>query len=99
MGSIRTAESVLAADNTVEARRQNCPSEELPPVTLQVVLRGTDGIVIASDTAVSSQLGVIRYTDSSSKMMVKPRFVCLFSGDDCAKYIAMEIVGKVGDLG
>jgi ATP-dependent protease HslVU (ClpYQ) peptidase subunit len=68
-------------------------------MTLQVVLRGSDGVVIASDTLVSSQPKEMIVTDSNSKMMVKSRFVCTFAGDDCAKYIAMTMVAKAGDSG
>ena len=74
-------------------------SEELPPMTLQVVLRGRDGVVIASDTCVSSRPEEMDVTDSNSKMVVKPRFVCTFAGDDCAQSIATEITAEVGDFG
>jgi hypothetical protein len=68
-------------------------------MTLQVVLRGSDGVVIASDTCVASRPKDMNVTDSNFKMVIKPRFVCTFAGDDCAQSIATEIVAKVGDLG
>ena len=61
-------------------------------MTLQVVLRGSDGVVIASDRSVSLQLNPIAFTDRNSKLVVKSRFVCTFAGDDCAKYISTELV-------
>ena len=68
-------------------------------MTLQVVLLGSDGVVIASDTCVASRPEWMDVTDSDSKMVVKPRFVCTFTGDDCAKSIAMAVVAEAGDLG
>jgi hypothetical protein len=68
-------------------------------MTLQVVLRGSDGVVIASDQLVSSQPKEIIVTDLDSKMVVRQGFVCTFAGDDCAKYIATTTAAKVGDLG
>jgi hypothetical protein len=67
---------------------------EAPPMTLQVVLRASDGIVIASDRLVSLQPA---FTDRNSKMVVKSQFVCTFAGDDCAKYICTKLAEKVGD--
>lgn len=72
-------------------------SEE-PPVTLQVVLRGSDGVVVASDRLISLQADPIAFTDRNSKMVIKPRFVCTFAGDDCAKYISTKLAEKAADL-
>jgi hypothetical protein len=95
MGNIRNVESVLAADRTLAVGVQNCPLEVLPPVTLQVVLRGTDGIVIASDTRMESHRSErkFRMTDSISKIVVTPKLVYTFAGDNCAKEIG-EAVSK-----
>lgn len=83
--------------DTLTLAKTQIRASEAPPVTLQVVLRGSDGVVIASDRLVSSQPELIGFTDLSSKMVVKSRFVCTFAGDDCAKYISTRLVEKVGD--
>lgn len=66
--------------------------EEIP-MTLQLVIAGTDGIVVASDTCIETlRVGhTLRFTDSGSKIVNSDsRFLYTFAGDDVSKD-----VGKV----
>lgn len=76
-----------------EIRLQNCPPEECEPVTLQVVLRGSDGVVIASDTC-KANVGPrgFRSTEPVSKIrMVNSTLVYTFAGDDCARDVGAAV--------
>ena len=80
-------------------------SEALPPMTLQVVLIGNDGIVIASDTRatnspqeISKEFKAIQTTDELQKIkLVNSRFVYLFAGDECAKMVGAAVARVVGE--
>jgi hypothetical protein len=99
MGIIRTVESVLAANRTLAIGVQNCPSEECEPVTLQVVLLGGDGIVIASDTCaanINSRYS-FRTTDHVSKIVIESKLAYTFAGDECAKEVGAAVARAVGE--
>lgn len=97
MGSTKASGSVLAIRNRLEVEPQKCLSEECEPVTLQVVLLGSDGIIIASDTcAANFNPPYLNFTDSVSKIIVTPRLVYTFAGDSCARDIGAAVASKAG---
>ena len=73
--------------------------EERGPVTLQVVLVGSDGVVIASDTCVErvdrERRHSYRITESSRKIVILPGLAYVFAGDDCAKEIGAIVAKKI----
>lgn len=67
-------------------------SEEIEPVTLQVVLLGSDGVVIASDTCRVGSNPRFRVTDSISKIVVKSSLAYTFAGDDASRAVGEAVV-------
>jgi hypothetical protein len=69
-------------------------------MTLQVVLQGSDGIVIASDTCVErvkQPQGNFRIADFYSKIVVADKLAYTFSGDDCAKEVGAAVAQAVSE--
>jgi hypothetical protein len=102
MGSIETIDSVLV--NKPEVGLQNYLSEECEPVTLQVVLLGSDGIVIASDTCatnfnpqVTNRTNARTTEDVQKITIVDSKFVYMFAGDECAKTVGAAVARAVGE--
>jgi hypothetical protein len=98
MGNITAVESILATDASFEASLRSCPSEECAPVTLQVVLLGSDGVVIASDTCAvnfNPRHPSFRTTDIISKIVVESQLVYTFAGDECAKKVGAAVAHQL----
>ena len=68
-------------------------------MTLQVILVGSDGVVIASDTCVErvdrERRRWYRITESSRKIIILPRLAYMFAGDDCAKEIGAVVAKQI----
>jgi hypothetical protein len=70
-------------------------------MTFQVALRGTDGVVIASDICVESlnRRRPLKFTDVASKIIqtpgssiiAAPTMAAVFSGDNCAQAVAVAL--------
>jgi len=93
MGIIRTVKSGLAADRTLAGRVECCQSGEHEPVTLQVVLLGIDGVVIASDTRaeIIKHGRTFRTADIVSKIVIESQLIYTFAGDECAKKVGAAV--------
>jgi hypothetical protein len=89
-------------DTMVDTGTEIWVSEALAPMTLQVVLVGSDGIVIASDTRATNSpqeiSKAIQTTDEVQKIqIVNSGFVYLFAGDECAKKVGAAVARTVGE--
>jgi hypothetical protein len=68
-------------------------------MTLQVVLLGSDGVVIASDTCVEriKPGRNSRITDSDSKIVIVPGLAYTFAGDECAKEVGAAVAKTIAE--
>lgn len=95
METLTTSTPVLLTKEASEAKLGIVG--ECDPVTLQVVLLGSDGIVIASDTCATNfnPRSRISTTDAVSKIVTQSRLVHTFAGDECAKQVGAAVAHEV----
>lgn len=85
---------VLEDSSLAEYSCESWPQEEEIPMTLQLALLGTDGLVFASDKKGTFSKDRVRTSSTTTKLFWDRTngIVCAASGDDLAAQVAAELI-------